>query len=191
MHRKIKKIRYYDYNNKHYYKIMFNVKSSDKRYNFKCNILTYKYKKLLNKNVNRKLKFYKKYFNHKQYQARFSIAKNSNCPIFILEKLINDKNHYVVSGVLSNPNCPVKFLEKYYNSSDFRLTSAIARNTSCPIYILNILLDNEKNEYGYVINNIIKNKKTSLDILKRIYKNYKSLRKKVIEHPNWRLTEFE
>ena len=102
---------------------------------------------------------------------RCEIANNPNCPFHILEKLANDNRYgsenirYVMAG---NPNCPSDILKIIYN----------------------------KNESAIVILKIIKHKNCSLDILKEVYKTYKNDSQKfiieaVLNHPNWKLSDFE
>jgi len=145
-----------------------------------------------------------------------AICKNINCPIHILEKLVTvDDSLYldiIKNSIACNEKTPIHLLESLSNHDCSSVRSAVVTNPICPIHILKKLSDDyevyvqiavakncksidileklSKSDKYPVKKAVIGNIYCTFNILKNIYRDDEKCRKYIINHPNWKLNEF-
>jgi len=102
--------------------------------------------------------------------TRLYSLQHPNCPIEILNKFSNDPVEQTQNAIASNPNCPEEILEKLFKKSrnKKRLTYILAHNPNCPVDMLKIFANSKESN---ILKDIIRNPKSTNDILETIYNN--------------------
>jgi len=128
------------------------------------------------------------------------LIMNINCPVLFFEKCLLSQKYNHKNMMVKNPNCPVYILEKLFTPfSPIEMLVNLASNPNCPIHILESLSKYKKykmsekyNEFD-IKKSLASNINCPLHILKEIYKKnkYKVIKLLILNHPNWKLTDFQ
>jgi len=114
----------------------------------------------------KKRRIIKKYLNRNDTLINTYLSQNTNCTSDILIKLYNSKKINAICFILQNESCPLEILDE--NKGNKHFIMFIVANGKCPANILeHIYFKSEYINY-YVAWNFIKNKNSTINIIKDI-----------------------